>query len=54
MKCDKCKYFKIACKPMMPFEQGLAICEKHNLEADFTDARKLNRLTCVEVESNDS
>ena len=50
MKCRECPYFKISYEPMMPFDMGLAVCKKHNLEADFADGRKLNRLTCVDDE----
>ena len=48
MKCKDCKYFKIAYKPMMPFDMGLAVCEKYDLETDFADNRKINRLECIE------
>lgn len=48
MKCKKCKHFKVVYQPMMPYDSGLAKCEKHDLVCDFTSERKLNRLTCVE------
>lgn len=47
MKCKDCSYFKIAYEPMMPFDMGLAICTKYNLEVDFPSKRKINRLVCV-------
>lgn len=47
-KCKECEFFKIAYQPMMPFDTGLAVCKKHNLECDFSSQRKLNRLVCVE------
>lgn len=48
MKCKDCPYFRIAYQPMMPWDMGLVVCEKHNLECDFSSQRKLNNLTCVE------
>ena len=48
MKCRECPYFEIAYEPMMPWDMGLAVCKKHNLECDFSSRRKLNRLTCVD------
>ena len=48
MKCKDCPYFKIAYEPMMPFDMGLAVCTKYDLEVDFADRRKINRLVCVE------
>lgn len=50
MKCRECPYFEVAYEPMMPWDMGLAVCKKHNLEADFSSRRKLNRLTCVECD----
>lgn len=48
MKCKECPHFKIAYQPMMPWDTGLAVCEKYNLECDFSSQRKLNSLVCVE------
>lgn len=53
MKCVECEHFKIAYQPMMPFDMGLAVCDKHNLECDFASKRKLNRLVCIEEESKE-
>ena len=53
-KCVDCKHFKIAYQPMMPYDTGLATCDKYNLECDFSSRRKLNRLTCVEQEAHDA
>ena len=53
MNCKDCQYFKIACEPMMPFDMGLAVCTKHNLEVDFTDRRKINKLVCIENEKEE-
>ena len=43
---------------MMPWDTGLAVCKKHNLECDFSSQRKLNSLVCVEkakeADTNDS
>ena len=47
MKCIECPHFEVAYEPMMPFDMGLAVCKKYNLETDFADRRKLNRLTFV-------
>ena len=58
MKCKECPHFKIAYQPMMPWDTGLAVCKKHNLECDFSSQRKLNSLVCVEkakeADTNDS
>ena len=54
MKCKECPFFRIAYKPNMPWDMGLAICDKHNLEADYTSERKLNRLECIEEEENNA
>ena len=48
MRCKDCEYFKVAYYPMMPFDMGLVVCSKYNLECDFSSERKLNRLTCIE------
>lgn len=47
-KCKDCEHFKIAYQPMMPWDSGLAVCEKLNLECDFTSMRKINALVCAE------
>ena len=52
-KCKECEDFKIAYQPMMPFDTGLAVCKKHNLECDFSSQRKLNRLVCVEEQEGE-
>ena len=50
MNCKDCQHFKIAYEPMMPFDMGLAVCVKHNLEVDFANRRKINKLMCIEKE----
>ena len=47
MNCKDCEHFKIVYQPMMPWDTGLAVCEKYNLKCDFSSQRKLNRLTCT-------
>lgn len=54
MNCKDCEYFKVAYNPMMPYDMGLAVCEKYNLECDFSSERKLNRLTCIEKMSEEN
>lgn len=54
--CKDCKYFKILYQPIKAFglgyyDSGLAVCKKHNLEVDFLSKGKLNKLNCVEDES---
>ena len=47
MMCKECEHFKTI-KPDMPFQEGIAVCKKHNLITEFFDNRKINRLVCVE------
>jgi len=59
MTCDKCKHFKILCEPLRSgrvlWDMGRAICEKHNLIADFADHKKFKRLeTCEDFEPQES
>lgn len=54
MNCKDCQYFKIAYEPMMPFDMGLAVCTKHNLEVDFADRKKINKLVCIENEKEET
>ena len=54
MICKECEHFKIVQYPLRSggvcWDNGIAKCEKHNLEADFLDMRGVNRLRCVEKE----
>ena len=56
MICKECEHFKIVQYPLRSggvcWDNGIAKCEKHNLEADFLDMRGVNRLRCVEKEGN--
>lgn len=54
MKCKDCEHFHIDSEPMMPFEMGRASCDKHDLIVDYLNKRKLNRLTCVEEQEDES
>ena len=57
MKCKDCRFFQIVQPPMMPFDSGVAKCDKHNLVVNFASNRKINLLECVEKNSggqNDS
>lgn len=50
MKCKDCEHFKILCEPMMPWELGVAQRDNYGMVTEFIDYRKINRLTCIEVE----
>lgn len=54
MKCVDCQYFHIRYEPMMPYDMGLAACDRYCLEVDFSNKRKLNRLVCVKDEEKDN
>lgn len=52
-RCVGCESFRILYEPIKDpqggcWDSGLARCDKHDLVCDFTSARKLNRLVCVE------
>ena len=53
-KCKDCPSFHIQYMPMMPFDTGLATCDKYDLEVDFGTMRKINRITCVEEDENNA
>ena len=46
-KCKECEFFRVVEKPD-GVNWGRAECSKHDLEVDFRNERKINRLTCVE------
>lgn len=46
-KCKECEHFKILEEPD-GMNWGRAECKKHDLVIDYRNARRLNRLTCVE------
>ena len=52
MKCIDCPQFKVAYNPLKVgrdvYDSGLAVCNKHNLEVEFINRRRLNTLDCVE------
>ena len=54
MKCVDCVHFHIRQEPLrdigcgIPWDFGMAECDKHNLVVDFASHRKLNKLECVE------
>lgn len=48
MKCVECESFRILYEPIKGYDSGLAKCDKHDMVAEFTSRRKLNRLVCVE------
>ena len=60
MKCVDCVHFHIRQEPLrdsgggIPWDFGMAECDKHNLVVDFASHRKLNKLECVENESGQS
>lgn len=51
-KCKDCPHFHLGYKPMMPYETGVARCDKHNLIVEYADMHKINRLTCWEEKEN--
>lgn len=55
MKCKDCEHFKIVMKPLKCgkdiYDTGLAKCTKHNSYVDFVSTQQLNRLECVEEDT---
>lgn len=52
MKCKECEYFKILCEPMTPLELGIAQCDNYDIVTEFIDYKKINELTCIEIEQD--
>ena len=48
--CVDCESFHVAYYPIKDWDWGRAVCEKHDLVADFPSSGKLAKLKCVEKE----